>query len=59
MDARTLKRYAALLGDLQELHRLVYGVAISVAIQSEKGGWLVSLEKASYLCAYKCGVFPK
>lgn len=25
----------------------------------KKGGWLVSLEKASRPCAYKWGVFPK
>lgn len=30
-----------------------------VTVQSEKGGWLVSPEQASYLCAYQCSAFPK
>lgn len=59
MDAGVLWWHSVLLGDLYSLLCLVHGGTVSVTVQSEKGGWLVSPEQASYLCAYKCSVFPK
>lgn len=59
--ARMLKWYPVLLGDFyRSSFRLVCGVTVSVTVRSEKGGWWVSLEESSYLCAYKCVIsfFP-